>query len=73
MDNINIYELIGLESDPVYNQLSHLKKNEEIIIESNIIKLTGRFYEVMNEEVHEAFRDKISCYQFLNKLITANN
>ena len=72
MDNINIYEIIGLQDDPVYRKLEQLQLYEEIEIEAYTVRLTDKFYEVENDDVHFGFKDKIGCYQFLSGLLVNN-
>jgi len=69
MDNINIYEIIGLQDDPVYQKLEQLQLDEEIQIDAHKVRLTDKFYEVENDEVHLGFKDKVGCYQFLSGLL----
>ncbi|WP_413362269.1 hypothetical protein [Lysinibacillus sp. 3P01SB] len=69
MNNINIYEIIGLQDDPIYQRLEQLQLDEEIQIEDHIVRLTDKFYEVENEDVHLGFKDKLCCYEFLSGLL----
>lgn len=63
---MNLYEVLGLESDPVYKKINGLKENEEVKIESFNIRKTDKFYEVENEEFHEGFKTKEKCYSFIS-------
>ncbi|MGE7917251.1 hypothetical protein [Lysinibacillus xylanilyticus] len=67
MDNVNIYEIIGVSYDPVY-----IAQNGEILIDKHTVRKTDKFYEIENEDLHECFREKEECYQFLNNLLMTN-
>lgn len=69
IDNLNIYEIIGLDDDPIYSKLDKLQVDDEVQIEHHIVRKTDKFYEVENGELHEGFKDKINCYRFLSTLI----
>lgn len=66
--NLNIYNVIGLEEDPLYMQLQLVNSENTIHVDSFKIS-KDKFYEVSNEEVHLGFRDLKSCYQFLSNAI----
>ncbi|MFF5994812.1 hypothetical protein AAGS61_08615 [Lysinibacillus sp. KU-BSD001] len=72
MDNLNIYEIIGLHDDPVYQKLEQLQPDDEILIDAHTVRLTDKFYEVENDDVHLGFKDKIGCYQFLSWLLVSS-
>lgn len=69
MENVNIYEIIGLQDDPIYRSLEQLQIYEEIQIDNHTVRLTDKFYEVENEEIHLGFKDKLCCYKFLSGLL----
>lgn len=71
IDNINMYEILGLSDDPIYVLIDKLKENEEVIIESHIIRRTEKFFEVENTELHESFTSKMKCYRFIDSLLTS--
>lgn len=62
----NLYEFLNLFDDPVFNKLKNLLIDEEIQIDSFTIRKTNKFYEVENEEMHEAFESLDECYSFLS-------
>ncbi|WP_223557118.1 hypothetical protein [Lysinibacillus sphaericus] len=72
MDNVNIYEIIGVSYDPVYMALLQLRSKEQILIDKYTIRETDKFYEIENGDLHECFSEKEECYQFLNNLIMTN-
>ena len=67
MGNVNIYEIIGVSNDPMYEALNQLADNDEILISNYTIRKTPKFYEIENKHLHECFKDKEDCYQFLSK------
>ncbi len=68
MINMNIYEIIGLNADPLYEQLYKLKDNKEFKMGRHTIRKSDKFYEVENDDLHEIFKDVIKCYQFISNL-----
>ena len=69
MENVTMYEIIGVSIDPIYEALKQLSENEEILIGKYKIRKTAKFYEIENHNVHECFKEKEACYQFLNKIL----
>jgi len=67
VENVTMYEIIGVSNDPIYEALKQLSENEEILIGKYKIRKTAKFYEIENHNVHECFKEKEECYQFLNK------
>ncbi|MEK5332729.1 MULTISPECIES: hypothetical protein [unclassified Lysinibacillus] len=72
MDNVNIYEIIGVSLDPIYQALNQLHDEEEILIGKHIIRITAEFYEIENDCLHECFKEKERCYQVLSNLVMFN-
>lgn len=66
VNQMNLYEILGLDNDPVYQLINSLKENEEVEIDSFQIRKTDKFYEVENEELHEGFKTKEKCYSFIS-------
>ncbi|MFJ5766845.1 hypothetical protein ACIP9C_15955 [Lysinibacillus sp. NPDC093210] len=71
MENVNIYDIIGVSIDPIYEALNRLCENEEILIGKYTIRKTNKFYEIENKNLHECFKEKENCYQFLSNLLMA--
>lgn len=69
MENVTMYEIIGVSIDPIYEALIQLSENEKILIGQYTIRKTAKFYEIENQHVHECFKEKEECYQFLIKLL----
>ncbi|MDM5333419.1 hypothetical protein QUF56_09290 [Ureibacillus composti] len=63
---MNVYEVIGREDDPVYNLLTNLQENDEIEIDELRIRKTDKFYEVENDDLHEGFKTIDRCYEFIS-------
>ena len=68
MENVTMYEIIGVSSDPIYKALNHLRENEEVRIGKYTIRKTAKFYEIDNHNLHECFKEKEDCYRYLIKL-----
>ncbi|MFJ7890407.1 hypothetical protein ACIQYL_20305 [Lysinibacillus xylanilyticus] len=64
-----MYEIIGLNDDPLYILIDTLQENEEIVIETHIVRKIDKFFEVENNELHESFKSKIKCYRFIDGLL----
>lgn len=69
LDNLNIYEILGMQHDPIYRMIELLNINEETQIGKHIIRRTDKFYEIENELMHEGFSDLDNCYRFLSALL----
>ncbi|WP_432702907.1 hypothetical protein [Lysinibacillus sphaericus] len=69
MGNVNIYEIIGFSIDPIYEAVTKLMVDEEIVIGKYTIRKTPKFYEIENINLHECFKEKEHCYQFLCNLL----
>lgn len=69
MDQSNIYDFLGIESDPLFNKISKLKKGQRISM-GNIKILLNEFgiYELITTDEHEGFSSMLSCYKSVNEL-----
>lgn len=66
--NMNLFEFVGVESDPVYQAVSTLQAGEALEIDS--IKITrSKFYELESAMEHVPFPDMLSCYHYLSDRI----
>lgn len=63
---MNVYEVIGREDDPIYSRLTKLQENDEIQIDELRIRKTDKFYEVENADLHEGFKTVERCYEFIS-------
>ncbi|MFJ7666379.1 hypothetical protein ACIQXI_04685 [Lysinibacillus sp. NPDC097195] len=72
MENVTMFEIIGVSIDPIYKALNQLSEDEEILIGKYTIRKTAKFYEIENNSLHECFKEKEVCYQFLTKLLHSN-
>lgn len=62
--NINMFEIIGVEGDPLYAQLQQVSEEHPVQIE-NFKVSKAKYFEVSNDEIHVGFNDLDGCYQFL--------
>lgn len=66
--NVNMFEIIGIEGDPLYEQLQQMSEEYPVQVEGFIVS-KDKYYEVLNDEVHVGFKDLKSCYQFLSNIV----
>lgn len=64
LEQLNLYDVLGKEEDPLYQSLKSLNEEEEIKIDSFTIQ-KSKLYEVKNDEIHIGFKDVDCCYDFL--------
>lgn len=71
MAQINIYNYLGLSSDPVYADISKLKRGQSIETPDSLkVTLTKfGFYEIATENIHEGYKSLDECYQRIQELI----
>ena len=63
--NMNLFEFVGVDSDPVYQAVSNLQTGE--VFEIDNIKITrSKFYELESAIEHVPFSDMLSCYHYLS-------
>lgn len=68
MEQLHIYDYLKVTSDPLFNQLEKLNKEQTISIKDTKISLNNfGVYEVSTSKKHEGFRDLNSCYKYLMK------
>lgn len=63
---MNVYEMLGLEEDPVFRLIDKLEENQEVEVDSYFVRNNGKLFEVENEELHECFNTKEKCYSFIS-------
>lgn len=68
MLNMNLFEELGIESDPVYQKIANLQTGDVIEIDGIQIR-RHKFYEIENEYEHTPFKTLISCYRHVSDLI----
>ncbi|MER2000315.1 MAG: hypothetical protein ABS882_11090 [Lysinibacillus sp.] len=66
MENISIFDFIGSNQDDLYVRLSALQIGQQIVEKGYEIRLTDKFYEIENTEVHLGFKTLDECYKYLN-------
>ena len=73
-EQIHVYEYLGKESDPLYNNILHLKVNQSIQIpETNlqISKTRYGMYEIVSAEYHECDSSPQSLYEQISALLNS--
>lgn len=70
VEQINVYELLGNNIDPIYEKLSRLQKGETIELDDMRVTLNEfGLYELSGDSLHECFQDLMKCYQFVCQLL----
>lgn len=69
MGQMNLYDYLHKENDPLYKGLAELKAGKTVTISDIEVTLNVfGVYEVSHDQVHDAFSSIEECYRFLNKL-----
>lgn len=74
MQQIQLYEYLGINNDPIFNQIKDLKKRGSMKVQlpESVLIITLNswgIYEVSNEELHESFSQINDCYEFVNEYL----
>lgn len=70
MEQLTIYEELGIVDDPIYTLILNLKVNGAIQINGyNIEKNILGLFEISNEDIHECFSSDNLCYKKITSLI----
>lgn len=75
MQQIQLYEYLGISNDPIFNQIKDLKIKGSMQVQfpKSVLIITLNswgIYEVSNEEFHESFSELQECYDFINEIIS---
>ena len=68
MLNINLFEELGIELDPIYQKIANLQTGDAIEIDGIQIR-RNKFYEIENDYEHTPFKTLISCYRHVSDII----
>lgn len=68
MQNTNLFEFIGIESDPVHQRLAQLQVGDSFVVDGICVSL-HKFYEVESDMEHVPFRDMFDCYRYLSDVL----
>lgn len=68
LEQLNLYDVLGIDEDPIYQKLKNLKDNDVIKVDSFYVQ-KSKYYEVKNDEIHIGFKDLEQCYTFFKKII----
>ena len=70
MEQINVFDLLGNDVDPVYETVANLNKGETVVLEDMNLSLNNfGLYELTHESWHECFRNMIECYRFICRIL----
>lgn len=73
-EQTHVYEYIGKENDPLYNNILHLKVNQSLSIPETNIQITKtryEMYEIVSDEYHECYSSPQSLYERISALLNA--
>ncbi|WP_342471613.1 hypothetical protein MHH70_12410 [Metasolibacillus sp. FSL H7-0170] len=68
MQNTNIFDFLGVETDLIYQKIAALKTGD-VFQADNIIVRLEKYYEIESDYEHELFYNAMSCYQYLSDLL----
>lgn len=68
MQNINLFEELGVESDPIYQKIASLQTGDAIEIDGIQVR-RHKFYEIENDFEHTPFKTLLSCYRHVTDII----
>lgn len=69
MEQANIYDFLGVESDPLFNKISRLKKGQAFIAGDVKITLNNHeIYELSTKDEHEGFSNMLDCYKCISEM-----
>lgn len=70
IEQINVYELLGNDTDPIYEKISKLKQGESSQIKDLTVYLNQfNLYELSSDFLHECFREMMDCYRYVCQLL----
>ncbi|OZU88669.1 hypothetical protein CIL03_10290 [Virgibacillus indicus] len=73
-EQTQVYEYLGKENDPLYNNIMHLKLNQSLSIPETNIQITKtryEMYEIVSDEYHECYSSPQSLYERISALLNA--
>src|SRR5699024_528131 len=71
-EQTHVYEYLGKESDPLYNNILHLKVNQSIQIPKTNLQISKTrygMYEIVSAEYHECYSSPQPLYERINALL----
>ncbi|SET01245.1 hypothetical protein SAMN05421676_102340 [Salinibacillus kushneri] len=70
MEQVDIYEYFGTESDPLFQEINQLENGGYIELEQGIIRKNELgIYEIETEDIHEASKSPVKVYEKLAEMI----
>lgn len=70
MNQLNIYDHIGIQSDPLMQKLEQLKSGNSVALEDMKVSLNhSGLYEISTEHTHDCCRDLKRCYDYVNNYL----
>ncbi len=70
MNQLSIYHELGMDSDPIYDKLSTLEVEKQVIIHEVVIcRNRHDLYEMTHPDFHDCAKDITVCYGKLIKFL----
>ncbi|GAA0491156.1 hypothetical protein GCM10008986_16530 [Salinibacillus aidingensis] len=74
MEQVDIYEYFGFESDPLFQQIKHLDKGSFIEFQQGIIRKNEMgILELETEDIHEASKDPFRLYEKITAIMNEDS
>lgn len=74
MKQLNLFDFLGFENDPVFLLIQGIEKDEELTIDKFNVKLTKfGLYEVSSESIHENFCSAKACYNYIYQFVDSKS
>lgn len=69
-DQLNIYDHIGIQSDPLMQKLKQLNRGQSVALDDLEITLNqSGLYEISTEETHDCCGNLKRCYDYVNNYL----
>lgn len=74
IEQMHVYEYLGRESDPLYNNILHLQVDQSLFIpetKMQIVKTKYGLYEIVSDECHECYSTPQTLYERVSDVLNA--
>ncbi|MGJ9460675.1 hypothetical protein [Oceanobacillus sp. CF4.6] len=74
IEQTHVYEYLGKENDPLYNNIMYLKVNQSLPIPETNMQITKTrygMYEIVSDVFHECYSSPQSLYERISALLNA--
>jgi len=71
-EQTHVYEYLGKENDPLYNEILSLQVNQSVNVQGIMITRTAfKMYEIESKSFHEGFTSSQSIYKRISAVLNA--